>query len=171
MNNTNIKSQELKQNIKTTNHPQIIKSINYWAVITSNILLALGAACLFLPQYAIGATLIVLGIILLLVKYKRNVYEKTGSAVKYNSYFFAKEKLAGIENLLSLEDIQNAKPVKFESTGGAKIEYMASGDKQFLAVQLFDYKPFVFEPVSPILYFTESKATDLINFFEKCKVF
>ncbi|MEN6618569.1 MAG: hypothetical protein ABFC28_03600 [Rikenellaceae bacterium] len=164
-----MKSQEKIPDIKTTNHLQITRSTNYRAILTAAILVALGAGSMFLPQVALGIALIVIGIILFIVKFKRTVYEKTGSTIKSHYYFIQKEKLAQLESMLSEENFKDAMPVKFESDGNAKVELISSEDKQFLAVQLLEYVPFSYNPYTSILYFTDNKATELLSYFDKCK--
>lgn len=164
-----MKPQEQKPNIATTIFPEIKKTINYWAVITAFLMVDIGVGSMFISQYIIGATIIVVGIILLIVKYKSAIYEKTGSPVKTYSHFIQKDKIDQLYTSLAEKNFQDAKPVKIETDGNAKIEYIMSDDKKFVAVQLLEYIPFAYEPYTPVYNFTDEKATEFANFIDKCK--
>lgn len=164
-----MKTQEQKPNIKTITHPDINKSINYWAIIISFLIFDFGVGSMFFSQYIIGAILISLGLIILGVKYRRTIYEKTGSPIKFYSKFFEKANLVQIEKILSEGSFKDADPIKFDSDGNAKIEYIASEDKQFAAIQVLEYVPFTYEPYTSIYFYSGDKAVELVGYLERCK--
>lgn len=110
-----MKTQNQKQDIKTTIHPQISKSINLQAVLISFLLFDLGVACMFFSQYLIGVVIIILAFIGVILKYRRTVYEKTGSNVKSFSDFIQKDKLDKLVAMFSEGDFRNSTPVKFKN--------------------------------------------------------
>jgi len=165
-----MKTQDQKPNIKTITHPDINTSVNYWAIVTSFLIFDLGVGSMFFSQYIIGAILISLGLIILVVKYRRTIYEKTGSPIKFYSKFFEKANLVQIEKILSEESFKDANPIKFDNDGNAKIEYISSEDKQFAAIQVLEYVPFTYEPYTSIYFYSGDKAVELAGYLERCKV-
>ncbi len=164
-----MKAQDQKTNIKTITHPDINTSINYWAIVTSFLIFDLGVGSMFFSQYLIGAILISLGLVILAVKYKRTIYEKTGSPVKFSSNFFEKASMVKFDKILSEESFKDAEPTKFDSEGNAKIEYISSEDNQFAAIQILEYVPFTYEPYSAVYFYSGDKAAELVGYLERCK--
>lgn len=55
------------------------------------------------------------------------------------------------------------KEIRVKNDGGLRIDYMTSQDGRFVAVQLFQYVPYAYEPVSDIFYYTGDDAGAFVN--------
>ncbi len=169
-------------NINTTNHSQIKKSINIKSIAIASVLLAVGAVCFFLfskhpdskstlsmVYISLGATLIVCSLILFFTKFQQKVYVETGSVIKNKSYPFNRAQLGEMKDSLAGSKFNQAEPLKVMDNGNCRMDILRSADNKFVAVQLFEYIPFVYEAATPVYYFSEKQADDFVSYLEKCK--
>ena len=49
------------------------------------------------------------------------------------------------------------------------MDILISQDNQFAALQLFQFVPYTYTPVTPVHYFTGSQAAAVSAFLSKCK--
>lgn len=157
-------------------HPDIKKSTSISSLILSVLLLAAGAALLFFsskvddsssssgPMLLVGGVaLLATGGIRLLVGKKNLIYTPTGSIVKKGSCFFDTGSLSLFREMLEEKAFDGQKEIRVKNDGGLRIDYMTSQDGRFVAVQLFQYVPYAYEPVSDIFYYTGDDAGAFVN--------
>lgn len=66
---------------------------------------------------------------------------------------------------LTLED-----GVKSEGSGNVRMDVILSQDNKFAAVQLFQFVPYTYTPVTSVHYYTGNDAATVSAFLSKCKV-
>ena len=55
-------------------------------------------------------------------------------------------------------------------SGNVRLDYILSKDHKFAAVQLFQFVPYVYEPVTQIYYYTNEVAADFARHLIKSKL-
>jgi len=50
------------------------------------------------------------------------------------------------------------------------MDVMLSADKKFAAVQLFQFVPYTYQPITPVQYFTNEEASAVVVFLSKSKM-
>ena len=158
-------------------HPDIVKRTSLSSVIISAILCVVGAGA-FLTSLKMGdssSTISMLfmagGTILFLIavyrlfwRSKEWVYLPTGSVAKEGSCFFDACDLHALNDALAQKAFSSHNDVKVKTNGNVRMDYMISQDKKFVAVQLFRFIPYTYEPASSVFYFTGNDA----NAFVRC---
>nr|WP_301062155.1 hypothetical protein [Phocaeicola sp.] len=156
-------------------HPDIVKRTNISSVLISLALCVIGAGAFMISlnmadsSSAMSMLLITVGIILLLWavfrlfwRSKEWVYVPTGSAMKEGTCFL--EDLPAMRHVLEKKDFMAKNNIRLTANGNVRMDYMVSRDKKFVAVQLFRFIPYTYEPASPVFYFTGNDA----NAFVQC---
>ena len=59
--------------------------------------------------------------------------------------------------------------VKNDASGNVRMDVMLSQDNKFAAVQLFQFVPYTYTPVTSVRYFTGNEAAAVSAFLSKCK--
>ena len=60
--------------------------------------------------------------------------------------------------------------IKSEASGNIRMDVILSADKKFAAVQLFQFIPYTYQPITSVQYFTNEQASAVIAFLAKSKM-
>ncbi|MDR3218930.1 MAG: hypothetical protein LBU22_08140 [Dysgonamonadaceae bacterium] len=168
------------QDIKTTQHSQIVKKISFLNILISILLVIAGITTFYISSgvdkensiwviflFLAAICLIAAGAILFFARWKYEVYEKTGSPVVQKTYSFTKKEIDILKSVLDQEQFQSGKPIVFLPNGDAHLDVLFSKDNQFAVAQLKEYIPFTFQPVSSIYYFHQATADAFIKYVNR----
>lgn len=117
----------------------------------------------------LGTALFLLGVFRLFWKSKELVYLPTGSVAKERSLFFDLKYVGKLKEMLESGQMDNEAGVKSEGSGNVRLDVMISQDKKFAAVQLFQFVPYTYTPITSARYFTGGDAVAVSSFLSKCK--
>ena len=163
--------------------PDIVKRTSISSVFTS-------LGMLFTGVLAIAATfsfedkssttsmaLMVLGTALLLVsifrlfwKSKQVVYLPTGSSTREFSAYFDLTYLNSLQELLTSGSVPSSSHFQMVESGNIRMDVLYSSDEKFAAVQLFQFIPYKYEPVTMVNYFKNADAQAFISFIKSKNV-
>ena len=74
---------------------------------------------------------------------------------------------------MALVDIVNSgsfsanSDIKSETSGNIRMDVILSEDKKFAAVQLFQFVPYTYQPITSVHYFTNEDASAVVAFLSK----
>jgi len=156
----------MSSNIK---HPEISKGINIKNIIIASILAVAGIITLILSWFVIAAILLIAAIVVFSVWAKTDIYKPSGSPVKKTSFYFDKEYLPVMQDIIGGKINEDPKIVKFVSMGSARIDIICSMDKEFAAIQLFEFVPHTYEEVTKLTSLKGVEAKKLLDYIENCK--
>ena len=152
-------------------HPHLSKHTNVFSILISVLVALAGIAAIVWAldldksSSTLSMTLLTLGTILLLValyrmfwRSRETVYLPTGSCITEGSYYLDTCDLNGLSSMLEQGDFNASKGIAFKVSGNARMDYMLSKDHQFVAVQLFRFVPYTYEPASQVYYYTGNEA-------------
>ena len=112
---------------------------------------------------------ILLGVFRLFWKSKEMVYLPTGSVTKERSMFFDLKHIGELTEMIERGNPDCEAGIKSESSGNVRMDIMISQDNKFAALQLFQFVPYTYTPVTSVRYFTGSEAAAVSAFLSKCK--
>lgn len=160
----------------STAHPDIVKRTSISSVIISAILCVVGAGAFITSLkmgdssstismlfMAGGTILFLLAVFRLFWRSKEWVYTPTGSVAKEGSCFFDVCDLQALTDTLEKKTFEAKNDVKVKSNGNVRMDYMVSHDKKFVAVQLFRFIPYTYEPASSVFYYTGKDASAFMD--------
>lgn len=163
----------------STAHPDIVKRTSLSSVIISAILCLVGSGAFITSLkmgdssstmsmlfMAGGTILFLLAVYRLFWRSKEWIYLPTGSVAKEGSCFFEVCDLEALNDALEKKTFASHKGVKVKSNGNVRMDYMISRDKKFVAVQLFRFIPYTYEPASSVFYYTGSDASKFVHCLE-----
>jgi len=102
----------------------------------------------------LGTGLFLMGIFRLFWKSKEVIYLPTKSVAKEHSIFFDLKHMDALRNLVN----------------SGSFSVILSADKKFAAVQLFQFIPYTYQPITSVQYFTDEQASAVIAFLTKSKM-
>lgn len=163
----------------STTHPDVVKRTSVSSVILSAVLCVTGV-CAFAASLKTGDSSSTLsmafmtgGTILLLWavfrffwRSKEWVYAPTGSVAEEGGCFFDVCDLQALTETLEKKDFETKNGVNVKKNGNVRMDYMISRDKRFVAVQLFRFIPYTYEPASSVFYFTGDDARAFVHCLE-----
>ena len=113
--------------------------------------------------------LFLVGVFRLFWKSKEIVYLPTGSVAKEQSIFFDLKHLDELTDMVKSGDFSLQSTAKGGTSGNLRLDVMLSEDKKFAAVQLFQFVPYTYNPITSVRYFTNGEAASIAAFLTKIK--
>ncbi len=163
-------------------HPDIAKRTNFAGLLISSVMILAGifgflatfqledkSSTLGMGLLVLGSALFLGGIFRLFWKSKQLIYKPTGSVTKAESYFFDLKNMDKLKGMVNSGTFSSDTNLKCEASGNLRLDVMISEDKQFAAVQLFQFVPYVYNTITPVQYFTNGEASAVAAFLLKCK--
>ena len=115
----------------------------------------------------LGTGLFLMGIFRLFWKSKEVIYLPTKSVAKEHSIFFDLKHMDALRNLVNSGSFSAGSNIKSEASGNIRMDVILSADKKFAAVQLFQFIPYTYQPITSVQYFTDEQASAVIAFLAK----
>ena len=113
---------------------------------------------LSMAQLTIGVILLIYALYRFFTKSHETVYKPTGSVVRTGSLYMDTVELQNLQQMIKKNDFPVSSRISFKEGGNGRLDYMASKDGRFVAIQLFQFVPYTYEPVSDKLYYTDDGA-------------
>ena len=169
--------------IFASSHPDIAKRTSVSGLIFSGIMLLIGvlafistfemedrSSTLSMGLMVLGTGLFLIGIFRLFWKSKEVVYLPTKSVAKEHSVFFDLKHIDALKSLVNSGSFSADSKIKSEASGNIRMDVILSADKKFAAVQLFQFIPYTYQPITSVQYFTDEQASAVIAFLTKSKM-
>lgn len=115
-----------------------------------------------------GTALFLWGVFRLFWRSVYRVYTPTGSAVRERTLYFSADDLNRLVDRFENRHGEAAADVRTTAHGGVRMEVLASKDGRFAAVQLFQYVPHLYTPVTPICIYEGDDAAIVTDFLAQC---
>lgn len=174
-------TQTIDATLFASSHPDIAKRTSVSGLIISLVMMVVGIL-IFVSIFEMNdksstismglmvrTALILLGVFRLFWKSKEIVYLPTGSVAKERSMFFDLKYIGKLTEMIENGNLDSEAGVKSESSGNVRMDIMISQDNKFAALQLFQFVPYTYTPVTSVRYFTGSEAAAVSAFLSKCK--
>lgn len=157
--------------IFTSSHPDIVKRVSTSGVILSFIMILMGVA-VFISTFemenhsstismalmVLGTALFLWGVFRLFWKSKEVVYLPTNSVTKEHSIFFDLKYKDALVGQINAGSFSGDRGIKGGTSGNIRMDVILSADKKFAAVQLFQFVPYAYQPITEVHYFTGDNA-------------
>lgn len=175
-------TQTIDATLFASTHPDIAKRISVSGLIFSVIMLLVGvlvfasvfemndkSSSISMMLMVAGTALVLFGVFRLFWRSKVIVYLPTGSITKEQSIFFDLKYLGRLTDMLEHKQMNGEAEIKSDTSGNVRMDVMVSQDNKFAAIQLFQFVPYTYTPVTSVCYFTGSEAAAITAFLLKCK--
>ena len=176
-------TQTIDATIFASTHPDIAKRISVSGVLISSVMLLIGilafastfelddkSSTTSMALMVLGTGLFLIGIFRLFWKSKEVVYLPTGSIAKEQSVFFDLKYMDQLKEIVKLGTFSADTNLKGGTSGNLRMDVILSADKKFAAVQLFQFVPYTYQPITSVQYFTNEKASAIVAFLSKSKI-
>lgn len=175
--------QTIDATIFASSHPDIAKRTSISGLIFSSLILLVGvlafvstfemedrSSTLSMGLMVLGTGMFLIGIFRLFWKSKEVVYVPTGSVAKEQSIFFDLKHMEQLKDMVQTGEFPADVKLKGENNGNIRMDVILSEDKNFAAVQLFQFVPYTYNPITSVHYFTNGKASAMAAFLSKCRL-
>ena len=162
---------QVEETLLSSAHVQLDKHFCVKQLLVSSLIALGGIVAIVLmmvmdnPDSTLSMALLTIGIILLLfalyrffTKSHETVYKPTGSVVRTGSLYMDIGELQNLQQMIKKNDFPVSSRISFKEGGNGRLDYMASKDGRFVAIQLFQFVPYTYESVSDKLYYTDDGA-------------
>ena len=176
-------TQTIDATIFASSHPDIAKRTSVSGVLISSVMLLVGilafastfeledkSSTVSMALMVLGTGLFLMGIFRLFWKSKEVIYLPTKSVAKEHSIFFDLKHMDALRNLVNSGSFSAGSNIKSEASGNIRMDVILSADKKFAAVQLFQFIPYTYQPITSVQYFTDEQASAVIAFLAKSKM-
>lgn len=160
--------------------PYISKHISVFQLIVSSLIALLGGVAIVgslsldASSSTLSIVLLTLGTIFLLVaiyrffwRSKERIYIPTGSVVYDSNYYFDISDTEQLAAILEKGDFSHQNGIELKMSGNLRMDCMMAKDRNFIAVQLYRFVPYTYEPMTPIYHFTGEQASQLMDCLER----
>ncbi len=175
-------TQTIDATLFASSHPDIAKRTSVFGLVISVAMMVAGilifasifemndrTSTISMGLMVLGTALILLGVFRLFWKSKEIVYLPTGSVAREHSMFFDLKYIGKLTEMIKNGNLDSEAGVKSEPSGNVRMDIMISQDNEFVALQLFQFVPYTYTPVTSIRYFTGGEAAAVSAFLSKCK--
>jgi hypothetical protein len=102
------------------------------------------------------------------LKTTQYMLKKNGQKLTKERFYFNKSRLRELMNTLSTQDFSSAAPIETtNSQGGSYIDLVFSGDRQFAAIQLFEFIPYSYQPAGQPFLLESKAAEECLAYLDK----
>lgn len=158
-------------------HPYISRKISMTGLIVSCLIILAGIFLMAYSMYltdmlfntlvvVLGGALLLWGIFRLFRRSSKAVYIPTGSTIREETYFFDLKHLDTLKELCLSDTLPSDAGLKSDMNGNIRLDIIQSGDSRFAAVQLFQFVPYSFNPVTSMRYYTDERASHVCKFLQ-----
>ena len=158
-------TQTIDATIFASSHPDIAKRTSVSGVLISSVMLLVGilafvstfelddkSSTVSMALMVLGTGLFLMGIFRLFWKSKEVIYLPTKSVAKEHSIFFDLKHMDALRNLVNSGSFSAGSNIKSEASGNIRMDVILSADKKFAAVQLFQFIPYTYQPITSVQY-------------------
>ncbi len=176
-------TQTVDATIFASSHPDIAKRTSVSGILVSSAMLLAGiiafastfelddkSSTVSMALMVLGTGLFLMGIFRLFWKSKEVIYLPTKSVTKEHSVFFDLKYIDALTNLVNSGSFSADSDIKSEASGNIRMDVILSADKKFAAVQLFQFIPYTYQPITSVRYFTDEQASAVVAFLAKSKM-
>ena len=176
-------TQTIDATIFASSHPDIAKRTSISGIVFSCIMLLKGilsfastfeledkSSTISMALMVFGTGLFLVGIFRIFWKSKEVVYVPTGSVAKEQSVFFDLKHMDKLKELVNFGNLSMDSGIKSETSGNLRMDIILSEDNKFAAVQLFQFIPYTYQPITTVHYFTNGEAATIAAFLAKSKM-
>lgn len=176
-------TQVIDATIFASSHPDIAKRTSISGLIISCVILIAGilafvstfemqdrSSTLSMGLMVLGTALFLIGVFRLFWKSKEIVYLPTGCVAREQSVFFDLKHLDELTDIVKSGHFPVATNMKGGTSGNLRLDILLSEDKKFAAVQLFQFVPYTYNPITSVCYYTNGEAASIAAFLAKSKV-
>ena len=176
-------TQTIYATIFASSHPDIAKRTSISGIVFSCIMLLIGilsfastfeledkSSTISMALMVFGTGLFLVGIFRIFWKSKEVVYVPTGSVAKEQSVFFDLKHMDKLKELVNFGNLSMDSGIKSETSGNLRMDIILSEDNKFAAVQLFQFIPYTYQPITTVHYFTNGEAATIAAFLAKSKM-
>lgn len=166
----------------TSSHPDIAKRMSYKLAIWASFYIEAGMVLLIISYLlneaydtvsmlcmVAGVVLALLGVYKICYGSKKEIYLPTGSSVEKKTFFFDSKESALLQEYINKGEFPINTSIKSVSNGCVKLEVLNTSDGCFAGAQLFEFKPYVYAPVTSIHYYKDKEADALSKFVKSMK--
>lgn len=172
--------QSVDVSVMTSIHPDVAKRVSLVALLYSCAMLLAGIF-LFVLDFELhthstsvsmllmvaGTALVLFGVYSLFWRSREMVYLPTGSVTKEYSLFFDLKHLNALTEALNNNRLGGDIDIRSSASGNVRLDVMLSRDGKFAAVQLFQFVPYVYTPITEVRYYVGSEAGTVAAFVLK----
>lgn len=175
-------TQTIETTLYTSGHPDIAKRTSVSGLIITAAMLLIGillftsivevndkSSAISMGLMVLGTILVLLAVFRLFWKTKEMVYLPTGSVARQQSFFFDLKHMEKLKEMIEQGKPECDSQVKSEASGNVRMDVMLSKDNKFAAIQLFQFVPYTYMPVTSVRYFTGTEAATVSSFLLKCR--
>ncbi len=169
--------QSIDATIFASSHPDINRRISNSGLLISGVMLVCsilsfvstfeiqeGTSLGSIVLMFVGTVLFLSAIFRLYWKSRVSVYAPTGSATKEYSFFFDLKYLEKLTGFVQSGLFPGELDIKSDITGNIRMDVILSADHKFAAVQLLQFVPYTYQPMTTVKYLTNNEATSLAVF-------
>ena len=162
---------QVEETLFSSTHTQLEKHLSVKSILVSSLIALVGVIGIILScvldksDSTLCMALLTIGIILVLfalyrffAKSSELVYKATGSEVRQGTLYMDMVELQSLKQMMVENDFSKSTRFIFKEGGNGRLDYQASKDGRFVAIQLLQFVPYTYEPVTGVFYYTDNDA-------------
>ena len=168
---------QVEETLFSAAHPQLEKQISVKQILLSSCIALFGVMGIVLSlvmdksESTLCMAFLTIGILLMLfalyrffTKSKEMIYKPTGSEVRSDSLYMDSVELQSLKQKMVKNEFSTFSRLVFKEGGNGRLDYMVSKDGRFLAIQLFQFVPYTYEPVTGVYYYADDEAVAVARY-------
>ena len=168
---------QVEETLFSAAHPQLEKQISVKQILLSSCIALFGVMGIVLSlvmdksESTLCMAFLTIGILLMLfalyrffTKSKEMIYKPTGSEVRSDSLYMDGVELQSLKQMMVKNEFSTSSRLVFKEGGNGRLDYMVSKDGRFVAIQLLQFVPYTYEPVTGVYYYADDEAVAVARY-------
>ena len=165
---------QVVETLFSTTHPQLDKHISVKQILVSSLIALVGVvgvvlscmsdksdSTLCMALLAVGISLMLFALYRFFTKHHETVYKSTGSEVRSGTLYMDTAELQTLRRMMEKNDFSTSSRLVFKEGENGRLDYLASKDGRFVAVQLYQFVPYTYEAITGVFYYTDDDAMSI----------
>lgn len=162
---------QVEETLFSSTHIQLEKQVSVKQILLSSLIALCGVvgivlsfvlgksdSTLCMAFLTIGVMLVLFALYRFFWKSHEMVYKPTGSEVHSGTLYMDTVELQNLQQVMVKNDFSGTSRFTFKEGGNGRLDYLASKDGRFVAVQLLQFVPYSYEPITGVFYYTDDDA-------------
>lgn len=144
-----------------------ITSIVGVAIFTVSRMISVDYPILYMLLATVGILVIITGVIRMVAAKRQYRIKSNGQPVELVSFYYDAAEFNQIKQRFEKADFKGISAMRHGDNGGVRLDFCTSRDTTFVAMQLYHYVPYTFEPASDVCVIEGMQAQDICKMLMK----
>lgn len=137
------------------------------AIFTASRIMSVDYPIIYMLLATVGILAIIAGLIRIFAAKRQYKIISNGQPIELVSYYYDAGEFNKVKSHFDKSDFKGLAAIRHGDNGGVRLDCCTSRDNSFVAMQIYRYVPYAFEPASEVNILEGTEAQDICQLLKK----